>query len=494
MSPDVWSDIKDWMKKTPSFVLTRFVKRTKVWGFETEADVQFLTQLALEDSTSICEKIILAHAEKSGTLVDKIPQLVTRKERSIFSNIVDHTVVFDLRSQLPIFSIEVKKFFNDTITNGTENRVYGQSHDQLRAMKAKGHSTPFAAICSFQETFITWLDNDDRYNDVLDSHASNSTDRLQRITKYLPNVIGVPSRLTQSPPQAQSPPQVTPSVSPIEQRFDKDPRRHIVRSEQCFESKQLVCLFTNVLFCALDAIFTPRPFLDFKYDKNIDVDVIQMKEKSYEWGKLKTKMIGPFTCQQGKSKQDLFLVDYIGSGSTSVVYRALTMNGCDSVVKMLVGVHSDDIKSHEYVKKQETDEEFRSRSKKKVEFEVNAYSVIYGQELDGYVWMQTLNNLDCVVMPFFRPIEKDQRRNVLSKVQKRLEQFQSAKMVFTESDQLWRHVGSFQNKIFLFDLGDLKFIDDECQVKEEIKKHFSRLEEKIGTNDIATTPTREQET
>lgn len=109
---------------------------------------------------------------------------------SIFSNVVDHMVVLERRSNIPIFSVESKEFFEDSMHKDEGSRVYGQSLDQLRAMRKKGHPSPFAAICSFQETYITWLQNDecsDGYEKVLNSHEHNDDDRLQGIVNRLTN-------------------------------------------------------------------------------------------------------------------------------------------------------------------------------------------------------------------------------------------------------------------------------------------------------------------
>jgi hypothetical protein len=482
ISPNEWIHIEAWMKTTSSYLLRRFSNRDqKPFGFSNEAAVQDLTHLALNDAVDICQEMIRIQAERLGKSMEKMPQLVTQRERSIFSNRVDHTVVFDLQSQLPLFSIETKKFFNNAIRDGDPNRVYGQSHDQLRAMKAKGHRTPFAAISSFQETLITWLDSDD-YSKVLTSHVDNSPDRLLDIVQRLPNILSNTQYLTQSPPRGTV--VVTPSHSPKEPSFTRDVNRLICRSEQCFQSTNLVLLYLNVLICALDAVFTPRSYLDFQYGQPIEADAIQMKQKSYTWGTLKTTLKDTHTCKgEGRLQQDLFLIDCLGSGSTSVVYRAVTIDGCDCVVKIFVKAQpvKAEEESDEYVAQGESNDKFQQRAKLKVENEVNAYKEIYGTELDGYVWMQTLNNFSCVIMPFFQPIPKVERIHVLSQVQQRLRQFQTAKMVFAESDQLWRHVGSWGGKIFLFDLGDLEFLEDEVKVQQVIDQHFQRLTDKAGT-------------
>jgi hypothetical protein len=94
--------------------------------------------------------------------------------------------VYDCETELPMLSIYTKKFLNDTIRNGQDNRVFGQCYDQLRAMKMKGHPSPFAAITSLDETYIAWLP-EDTYERIMDSHANNKSDRLRKIVDGFTN-------------------------------------------------------------------------------------------------------------------------------------------------------------------------------------------------------------------------------------------------------------------------------------------------------------------
>jgi hypothetical protein len=64
--------------------------------------------------------------------------------------------------------------------------VFGQSFDQFRAMQAKGHPNPFAAVCSFNELYITWLDSK-QHMDVLQSHTANDSSRMESIWRQVPN-------------------------------------------------------------------------------------------------------------------------------------------------------------------------------------------------------------------------------------------------------------------------------------------------------------------
>jgi Family of unknown function (DUF5898) len=297
-----------------------------------------------------------------------------------------------------------------------------------------------------------------------------------------------PTLFTQSPAREMAP--ITPlpnSYSQQSAEIHDNGKRKIIRSEECFKSQKLVKVFVNAIFCGLDATFKPRTFLNLKEDQLIEMDAIRMNTKSYDWVTLKTKVTGithpsitrpsitrpsitRTNSMRSTKNKDLFLVDYLGSGSTSVVYRALTLDGDDCVVKMIVAVADD--------KKVNTPKDLEKEMERKVTSEVNAYQDIYGSGFGRYVWKKTLNNFECVIMPFFEPIKKEQRELCLPEIKEILNKFKSKKVAYKECDQLWRHVGSFNNKIYLFDLGDLEKIRIPQQLEEKHKNHFNRLKEK----------------
>jgi hypothetical protein len=135
----------------------------------------------------------------------------------------------------------------------------------------------------------------------------------------------------------------------------------------------------------------------------------------------------------------------------------MTDDGYDCVAKIYVQRRSSDNK---VMKKKE----FQEFSHKKATKEYANLQNIYGNTvLNGYIWRETLNNFYCILMPFFEPIETEQRTSnaVMSGIRQQLQRFEENGKKFRKCDQLWRHVGYFQNEIFLFDLGDLIDIADD---------------------------------
>jgi hypothetical protein len=134
---------------------------------------------------------------------------------------------------------------------------------------------------------------------------------------------------------------------------------------------------------------------------------------------------------------------------------------------------------------------FQESSKRLVEAEIAAYKAVYGNTLHEHVWQQKLNELDCIVMPFFEPIPKKKRKEAIESIAVILEKFRAAKMMFKERDQLWRHVGLFNGQTFLYDLGDLDCNLTEDSLEGLINQHLSRLEGRVEIQDDPGTPMRE---
>jgi hypothetical protein len=61
-------------------------------------------------------------------------------------------------------------------------------------------------------------------------------------------------------------------------------------------------------------------------------------------------------------------------------------------------------------------------------------------------------------MPFFRPIQKEDRSNYVKDIEAEFKRFAERSLKYTTGDVRWRHVGLYgeENKIVLFDLADLE--------------------------------------
>jgi hypothetical protein len=279
-------------------------RRTKKLTYEKEYDVPFIVQHALEDAVQICNRII----EKKA--VDALshpilPELCVRCESSLFSNIVDHAVVFDAVSGAPVFIVEVKRKWSvetkrpsrkktnhNTIKNVSSstnsvatnlapvickatpsNQTWMQVYDQLSEMHAKGHPNPFGALTCFDETYITCLDTT-ACKEVLGilSNIGYEDSRLDRIVSTLVQTnatictaldhhtgagectvnSSTPICKTHSPLQEQS---VSPCSSIAKPRFDTNEDCHVLHSV-CFVPEKMVAAFVSGIFCSLNGYQT----------------------------------------------------------------------------------------------------------------------------------------------------------------------------------------------------------------------------------------------
>ena len=417
--------------------------------------------------------------------------LQTKAESSLFSNVIDHVVVYDHLSGTPILSVETKKFIDPSVgEDGAFNKVLGQGLNQLEAMKLMGHPNPFGAITCHNSTFLTWL-NSPTHDRIIEEQNSEGfhLDRLLKIIRPLPPRNKENDTLSQSPLKmviaADDYQSTVHTVSPdtnatmADHNEDEIVDRTVTTSDVTFHQDKNIDLFVNVIFCSLDGFYQPRSIIAFVIDKPIVFqDAIGLTTNGRSRGNIKTTYKGPLTWQQRKKSgnETLYLVSFIGRGTTSNVFRAITKSGYDCVLKICVQYRQAD---NTIMK----DEVFQEFSEALITKEMKNFSNIYsGSSLDGYVWQEILNNLHCVVMPFFEPVKTVQRTNpaVMNAIGEQLQRFVKAKKKYRKCDQLWRHVGYFRRKIYLFDLGDLIDLDEESDGIDEDNSLV------VGENDLPT--------
>ena len=453
----------------PSFerigsVLIPYINKKSQLSYHSEADVATYVNLALTDATTVCNELIKMVASTKST---KTMELFVRQEMSIFSNRCDHAVVYDLTSNASIFSVETKKHFGENFHQSMENLASGQCLDQLKAMYLMGHPLPLGALTCFNETYFTSLSPD------IDWDALPTLRSLEDIVERLPGSV-LPPNGTPPPPKMESPTSartIRETASQVATTgFTLDETRCIIRSNKCITQDNLVSAFVIIILQALTACYVPKLFKQFTViGEHIEVDCIRMTSKHYDWGKFCATYQGSFS-SLNYWYTTLHLTYCIGNGSTSKVYYAITQEGYDCVVKMYVQSHYED-------GTRKSSSKFKSDSKKYVKIEKDNYAKIYGNEV--FVRTRQLNGFQCVIMPYFEPIKPKDRRAVLTSIKARLQKFAGKKMSFDPSDRKWRHVGRYQEKIFLFDLGDLKTCKTPAMAQTFVQEHLDSLESKI---------------
>ena len=448
-------------------------RKDKKLSYANEADVQHIVQCALEDSTFICNRII---EDLAGDLeLTKRVVLETRLESAVFSNVCDHVVVYDSMSGTPVFVAETKKPWGDM--KPTPN-VFGQVFDQLMATKVWGHQNPYGALTCYDKTYIVCLVNEvpeeklnwDRLREIVASLPRDSIDPTGRKT---------PSTVKERSPE-RAPASTTQASNETSLKFTTALRQ--VKYSREFGSSEMIPAFVTAIFCSL-AGFCPREINNIQQGSYLEAEALSITSKSYKWGKMQATCHGPYEMRSFSirklfvPKNTFYLVDYLGMGATSKAYRALTSDGFDCVVKM-------------YVKRRDDKNEFldwrvfTKIAKAAVRKEVEAFKEIY-PDLKQYVGGRILNGFPCVIHPYFKHPTKDERVTPLldGPIRDCLEQkFGLVKKKFQSFDQLWQHIGVFNETLYLFDLGDLvPFVGDDT-IATVTKIHIDRLKSRIPDN------------
>lgn len=440
-----------------------------------ESDVQDIVHRSLDDAVKICD-FILSRSVK----------LTTRREASILSfNKPDHTVVFAEDSNVDVVVLESKK---ERVGIEDKEKVIGQIYDFMSSLDLFGHPSVFGVLTTFTKSWVYWLNE-------------NSSEIAKEQNRFTAENINLLKERLQKPSQNSSPapPKHTQPVSTTGE--EQCLPRIAYRSQQEYNQQQLVPLLCNVIISSLRDFKGKRSLFDLEAmrdtthtfdrvlvlqetkdnclgsDDSGPVQYRTVKGKpqeqfhvGYEFKKNITLTLqGPLIRHNDSSRRPrcFYVVDKVGAGSTSRVFRALSGDGSDCVIKM-------------YVKKYDgnrvlTKDEFLTEAKTSVMREVDCYQKVYGDELKDYVYATMLNGFYCVILPYFRPpTTENDRTGMLYGVRQTLfDNFVRAECSFSEDDMRWRHTGTFRNKTYLFDLADL------VPTAPDIDKHVSILRNKM---------------
>ena len=462
-----------------SYLLLDFQKTRK--KYSTESDISNIVTSALKDAIRLAEA-------STGR------EFEVRHEMSFFSQRPDHLVVIDSASNIPLMAVEDKKPWDKSIKTSDQKAVLGQIFDYAVAMKAFGHATPFVILTTFRRSTMFWLEND-RSNSIAKGVFSVETEG--NATCY--------SKKTKTP----SPPDLKDdllesnyggierleAMSGEELGFSTsgDERKLMVTKE--YESKDLVPLLYTAILCGLQtnpSASVKRELQKLKPGDMFSGGALKMTAESYEWGHLRaqvgraitlaTTRAGPLLRTGNRNGADngsidsYYVIGIIGAGDTSKVFHALDWNGNECVIKMFTKRTVDG--SELSLKK----EDFENMADQKTRKEVSNFELIY-PFLRGKVSSKTIYNHFCVVMPFFRPLQKAEckKDHVLKQIKKTLQKFVDAGKKYEESDLRWRHIGMYEadgeETVILFDLADLENVDGGEQ-EDAIEKQIKYLKER----------------
>ncbi|CAB9525524.1 unknown protein [Seminavis robusta] len=182
-------------------------------------------------------------------------------------------------------------------------------------------------------------------------------------------------------------------------------------------------------------------------------------------------------CQQNlpEGPSSYYIVGSLGNGATSNGFHALDSEGKEVALKVYVK-HTN---ANGTVMSKE---KFEKVAEASVNREAENFNSIYNDLKAEEVKLSGIGRW-CVVMPFFRPIEKAKRRGNLEKIQEALRKLEVTGLKYRDDDVRWRHVGLYKESCILFDLADLEKVrpDDTSFVKG----HHDVLENRIEKEPVA---------
>ncbi|CAB9529883.1 expressed unknown protein [Seminavis robusta] len=461
----------------PSSLLVKFRKNARkaqntnhlVGSYHSESDVSGWITASLEDAQQ------LAQAATGRTFH-------VHHEFSLWSDRPDHLVLYDKARQDPIIAVEDKKPFRDG--KKMTNHVRGQMFDYLMELRCLGHSAPFAVLSTFEESWLFWQD-DEESNKIVESK-----DRLTEVKDKLGTDAISPTKLVAAEKKTPSPPELKNEVgtandntgtdSDLQSTFDACSRDKLLQTE-VYSSKQLVPLLYTAIICGLARNPTAPRENYSSVRKSYDGIALQLNKSKYNWGHLRLSVGSPITFQgRGSSTRrtnrgpcsegSFFAIEKLGRGDTSKVFDAYDHSGKRCAIKMYIkrgnvkrgNDENEKLQSLQDSKATGTDS-CKREAKRLLEF----YPFLQDE-----VYFEELNTFPCVVMPFFRPLSKEERQKFRSdeKLGKQVSGCLSALakkgLKYHESDLRWRHIGYYDGggdtgeKLVMFDLADLEEMED----------------------------------
>jgi len=141
--------------------------------------------------------------------------------------------------------------------------------------------------------------------------------------------------------------------------------------------------------------------------------------------------------------QQFYLVTKLSIGSCCNIFRAVTSDGFDCVVKMYIREYNDDNSSI-------TD--FKRLGAAQVEREAEVYKLVYS-ELRSFIWTEELCGRPCLILPFFEDVcEACQMDEVTTIADLYNEKFLANRTGITKEKACWDHVDRFKERLYIRDI------------------------------------------
>lgn len=175
------------------------------------------------------------------------------------------------------------------------------------------------------------------------------------------------------------------------------------------------------------------------------------------WGNMPKNLCFSHNQFPGPTTEVLYLWRDLGRGNKGRVFLACSTAGNVCAVKFFL-INYDTY--HRQEGREAERQAFRQAQMKIKEAEANHekeyWLQVYGDTFRRQVRVVQLNNLWCLMMPYFDQVPNDQREGCLDAVQEHLTHFKDMNLLYNTKDLRWRHIGVRYGSPYIFDLGSLE--------------------------------------
>jgi hypothetical protein len=492
-------------EKQTSYILKEFYESgQESFTYQNETKVQNLVASCLKDA-------LLSQ--------DLSRVFSVENEFSVFSYRPDIIVVSHDTKGI-ILIIEVKKPGAEVFES---HEVSGQEYDYLVGNLLSGVHTPFAVLSSYDEMCIAYLDDDGVSRKILERNAEKLG---EDISPEILEAFGVndksPSSASPVHQSVSEKPSPEPKlnkvfggylIAPVDCKVggeggnDDDEEGHddddngddgdvddddddddddgewdrIVIYTQTFGRKDAMKALVLAIRCGLESVALGAP-------RNIPMGgetavgtCAKVNETGFVWTSIPGTIKFNYDNFPGNTTKMMYLWRDLGRGSKGRVFLACNASGRACAVKFFL------IDYNTYHRQTGTQEERQTWRAAQMadrladaEKEKDYWIRVYGKEFEDQVRVTQLNNLWCLMMPYFDQVLDCERENYLKNVESRLTHFKEMNLRYNMDDVRWRHVGVRNGLVYIFDLGSL----DECHASEiDVGAQVDKLRRKIQNRD-----------
>mmetsp|Transcript_2789 Transcript_2789/g.7812 ORF Transcript_2789/g.7812 Transcript_2789/m.7812 type:complete len:541 (-) Transcript_2789:32-1654(-) len=441
----------------PSSVLSE-LGNADYFTYQNETKVQHLVAACLKD------------ALRSLCLYDEFG---VETEYSIFSLRPDIIVVSHCAKGIMLV-VEVKK---PGLGVFESHEVAGQVYDYLVGELLAGNATPFAVLSCYDEMCIAHLADDGASRDILNKNATQLNMDIDDGVLAAFGIGDGDGKAHQQNESAATSPQSKlnrvfaqnkPSAEACDNAVDMEDRDDEEDSDdedwdraviytQTFCGEQAIKALVLAIRCGLEAIAKSEPRNVPMGGESVRGSCARVSATGLVWGNMRETLRFHHSKFPGPTTRTLYLWRDLGRGSKGRVYLACNAEGSVCAVKFFL-INDDTYHRQEGTKAER--QAFREGQMKIKAAEANRerdyWLKVYGDTFKGQVRVVQLNNLWCLMMPYFDQVPYNERECCIDAIHDHLSRFKDMDLRYSETDLRWRHVGVRNGSPYIFDLGSLE--------------------------------------